>query len=362
MEYMYVSEDKQVVDLNVSVVDVEGKPKDKYLVFIYHLTEDGPIKLSEAFVLKGGLLQVTIPRKYIMRYGGIGVFASVNLLIDVFTEDYYVGGQVLSLDPTLLKWPRDAKSVQIKLSKIDLFSNCSVAQSQIEQQGSPPRPGYTTANYSFTPVLEYAVWTNIYAKTEYPIGSKVRVECKRRYYNAATGEIISPWFSLGATEVTMDRSVISGEHTGEKKYKLYFEFKYIYRTECVVSAPPLAYEIVYAADTSLDPRDYCRVQESWGGNLPGYQHYYITHQGDTSEIPVSGGVNYVWSVGAGFSISVGYNVSVDLGVSVSVTPAQAPRAKLIIRAGSWQQGYVIRTETPDETFRVSYSNWVLWGS
>lgn len=142
-----------------------------------------------------------------------------------------VGGWVLIVDPANLKWPIDVESVQSRLTKINLSSVYSVAQSQIERQSSPSPPGYMTANYSYTPVLEYSIWTSIYAKTQHPIGSKVRVECKKRYYSAATGVIISPWFSEGCTEVTMDRGVISDEHGGEMKHMLYFEFKYIYKTE-----------------------------------------------------------------------------------------------------------------------------------
>ncbi|MBS7653792.1 hypothetical protein KEJ43_01815 [Candidatus Bathyarchaeota archaeon] len=355
LDYLYLSEEKQVVDFYVDVIDAYGKPLDKCFVTIIHLSDDGPIRLSGSLIHRGDPLRVIIPRRRVATYEGRDVYASVNLLIDACTEDHQVGGRALTIDPANLKWPIDVESVQIRLAKINLSSVYSVAQSQIEQQFSPPPPGYMTTNYSYTPVLEYSIWTSIYAKTQHPIGSKVRVECKKRLYNAATGEIISPWFSEGCTEVTMDSGVISDEHTGEKKYTLYFEFKYIYKTEWVMTAPPLAYEIVYAADTSGDPRSLKRTSESWSGNLPGHPYYYITPQGYTREIAVSGGVNYIWSVSVSFSIGYPYAVSLGLGVSVSTTPA--PQAKLIIRAGSWQQGYVIRTETPDGTYRKSYSNW-----
>lgn len=355
LDYVYLSEKKQVVDFHVDVIDADGKPLDKCFVAIYHLSDDGPIRLSGNFIHRGDLLRVIIPRRCVATYEGRDVYASVNLLIDACTEDHQVGGLVLIIDPANLKWPIDVESVQIRLAKINLSSSYNAAQSQIEQQGSPPPPGYLSTNYSYTPVLEYSIWTSIYAKTQHPIGSKVRVECKKRYYNAATGEIISPWFSEGCTEITMDSGIISDEHTGQKRHTLYFEFKYIYKTEWVITAPPLAYEIVYAADTSGDPRSLNRISESWSGNLPGCLYYYITPQGYTREIAVSGGDNYIWSVSVSFSVGYPYAASLSLGVSVSPNPA--PQAKLLIRAGSWQQGYIVRTESSDGTFRKSHSNW-----
>ena len=356
---------KQIVDLCVHLEDIKGRPVQYATVVVIHLTEKGPVKLEEALAVHGiAHIELELPRKYVATIDGKDYYASVNLWIIAHTDEdpgkIKFGTWTFSVDPTWLKWPKDSVSVVIRLREVprikgaeNKIGKCGGVMTVSNGQTPPPEPGYSETEDHWTKTVEYRTWDQIWESTEWPIGSKVRVQSKERYWDYQTGQNTSGWMDAGYTTVTLETNIYTSLKTGKYAWKVELRYRYIYCTYWV--APPIMAEKIYAADTTSDPYGHDTVcMGSWSGQLPGYDNYYWVEQDSTTEKPLTGGYNFLWSVSIGFEIdATGASVGVELGVSKE----PAPQALLVITAGTWTSGYGVRVESEDGTFRRSYSNW-----
>ena len=356
---------KQIVDLCVHLEDIKGRPVQYATVVVIHLTEKGPVKLEETLAVHGiAYIGLELPRKYVVTMGKKDFYAPVNLWIIAHTDEdpekIKFGTWTFSVDPTWLKWPKDSVSVVIRLREVprikgaeNKIGKCGDVMTVSNGQTPPPEPGYSEPEYHWTKTVEYRTWDQIWESTEWPMGSKVRVQSKERYWDYQTGQNTSGWIDAGYTTVTHDVNDYSPIKTGKYAWEVDFLYTYIYCTYWI--APPLMAEKIYAVDTTIDPRSVKLVcMGNWSGKLPGYNYFYWMGQDSTIKKLLTGGYNFLWSVGINFTIdATGASVGVELGV----TREPAPPALLVITAGTWTPGYGVRIESEDDSFRRSYSNW-----
>ncbi len=359
-----IGRERQGLTLHVYVIDENSTPVSNAQVKLYMLTENGAQTLSTSMSDENGYtrIHVIIPRKYVTddKETGKPIYASINLMISA-AKNNMLGVKVFPVDPTHINWPEDQREITIMLKKSRANNVASeVTKIQSESLGcSINEPN--EQRYVFTKVLMFTTWNNITAYYNYPAGAKIRIESKKcecfdPYGTPLDCSDPNNWISAGYTEITLDRLLTTSKiFTDRYMYTLYFEFLYekvLFWGDFIILSP---YYLLYAADTSTDPRDYSLSSATWDGQLPNSNTYYITHQGDTSGIPISGGDNWVFSVSVGISVS---NGGASVGVSLGVSKVPAPQAFLYISAGKWYEGYSVKTVSPDGGFLKAYSGWV----
>ena len=358
-----ITREQQLVNLALHVLDSEANLVESCPITLYHLTDKGPMKLVEGFVTKGSFsAQVKIPRVYkttVVESGNLlDVYAAVNLWVTA-VKGTEVGSMTFSVDPTLMDWPVSSHSVVLEMEEIPISVNEAGLKQLSRQQSlsmsSPPDPPYSTYTYKYTTVLEFTTWTQIEGGALFPEGSKIRLESEHRFWNYVTGQFLGPWQVCGLTTVTMDDDVETVPlRTGKKKYTIKFNFKYMYQT--IDYAPQIGEELIYAVDTAGDPEGSDYDDAWWSGSMPGsYQAQRWIDQEEERGIYITGGYNYVWSLSIGFSIGDYWTGSVSLGITVQ--PVAANKAKLIVKSGTWTEGYKVHAVSVDGTWRKSYCKW-----
>lgn len=355
------TKDKQTVFLTVSVHDSDGYPLNEFNVRLCLLSTEGVLELASGTTNTIGefLTKIVIPRIYkttiINRGQAKDYYAAINLMAEAYKENKD-GVTIFSLYPAELDWPTDSYTVDIQPTDLSTL-NKGVG---ILSGGSPPQPGYVDYQWKDTRVLEFATWTNISAKYNYPVGAYMKVESQIRYYNASSGQITSGWISAGSTTATLDTQRYSSYVSGKYIYGVIFQLRYQYRTEWVTPVDPkysgyMAREVVALIDTGSDPNYNGFSTSSYDGYLPSGTSTY-TGQLNGVVISVTGGTNYIWSLSIGFSVGTGYSISLSLGISAQ--PVAAPRGTIDYYAGTWTQGYRVKIVSQDGTWRYTKANWV----
>ncbi len=354
--------EKQDLELIFHARNESGNPMVGVIIDVYMLTDKGRIFLGKTLTNEDGRgsIYISIPRKYVGddKITKKPIYASVNLKAYAH-KDNMVGSKTFPIDPTYMNWPFDIKEIMIKLRNIKKSNTAGISS-----HDARPQPLYNEYEYSYayTQVLLFTTWDNISARYDYPIGGKIRIESKQCWWsydqngNLLNCSVTNAWESDGYTEVTLDRGIASPELSGRYVYNLYFEILYTHYTG---GDPYLlgVFEEIYATDTSTDPRAYSRSTRAWDGTLPDGAVYYITIQGDTSYLRVTGGDNWVFSVSVSFGVSS--NSAAGVSVALGVTKVPAPYATLAIHAGTYYENYAVKTVSPDGYLLKSYSNWVL---
>jgi len=351
---IYRYPDVQNVLLSLLVTDSSDNLAPGVHIVVFHLAEKGPQILIEGYTDQNGMYRraINIPREENgITEKGETIFASVNLWIIASSSSLYeIGTLTIPVDPTELKWPTDTIILHIKMKKISITikSGNNVKFKTLVE--APPSPGYYEESWKFTKVLEWRTWNNIWGRERYVAGSKIRVQSKERLYDTSEEKYISGWDSAGYTEVTLNSGLTGAWRTGKYNRTLFFELKYAYTTQ-YGGLPFIIIEKIYAVDTSTDPRDYNRKTESWSGSLPGYSNYYTTLQNDMRHIPITG-------LSSGWTFTVSPSFSYVFGISLGVTKQPSPTSYLDIETGTWTDNYKVRTESNDDSFLKTWSNWV----
>lgn len=357
----FANNEKQDLELIFYARNERGNPMMGVIIDVYMLTDKGKIFLGKTLTNEDGRgsIYISIPRKYVGddKITKKPIYASVNLKAYAHKDDM-VGSKTFPIDPTYMNWPFDIKEITIKLRNIKKSNTANISSHDVQ-----PLYNESEYSYAYTQVLLFTTWNNISASYDYPIGAKIRIESKQCWWrydqsgNLLNCSVTNAWESDGYTEVTLDSGISSPELSGRYIYNLYFEILYTHYTG---GDPYLlgVYEEIYATDTSTDPRAYSRSMSEWDGTLPDGATYYITIQGDTRKLQVTGGDNWVFSVSVSFGVS---KEGAGVGVSLGVTKVPAPYATLAVHAGTYYNDYyVVKTVSPDGYFLKSYSNWVYY--
>ena len=151
---------------------------------------------------------------------------------------------------------------------------------------------------------------DIKAYYSYPIGAKLSIQSKDRYWewNDETGdyELISGWSGSGSTTVTLDRGFGTSSPLSKKHCVVKIRFRYV--DVLIYTGVPMIYEeLVYAVDTSTDGYYYTRTTSSWNGGAPSsYVRTAVTEQGDYSVFKLSKATESSWAWKVSVSMSVKY--------------------------------------------------------
>ncbi len=322
MAYSLEFQDSEVqrVWLTLKLRDEEGMLVPYADVRIDRLTSEGPVTVARGVADKYGMFRVmlVLPRQLVGRAydpsSGMvrEVFASLNLRVIAFKGELF-SKHYFPVDPTTLSHPLDSISKTIVLRRITPSKGIGLTSCNL-----PSPVPYQQITWQYTEVLRFYIVSYIKAKYDYPIGAKIRVQVKYRFWSSYYNLCPSSWMNGGYTEITLDRSLSSSYFSGMKRVKLKFEFKYIF-DRYISGGPGIDLEEdVYAVDTSNDPRGVRRKVSLWDGRGVTGTNYYDTPPGDSTGIPVTGGYFYTFRVGVSFGYPVG--VSVNLGVDKKPTP------------------------------------------
>ncbi|MEM2172725.1 MAG: hypothetical protein QXS66_05710 [Thermoproteota archaeon] len=384
--YVSTLPETQYLDSTILIQNHKGAPVGQAHVVVFELADGGPRKLSEGIADNVGIYRARLhlPRKLVReksamleRSAAVGeseardIYASVNLWVVAYSVGEESGNQVVDIgtltfavDPTGMRHPLDSVTNTIVLSRVEK-PRASVADTEgpslvglspqraITSSCQVPTYPYQEESWAYTTVLKFATWDNIWARYEYPMGSKIRVESKQRYFVISTCSYTS-WSSAGSTEVTFDMYRASEELTGRMVYEEKFKFKYYFIRYLPPYQSVVLIEKVYAVDTGDDGK-YPGVPSSysWGGTLPSWSDYFLTPQNRLGGTPITGkDPGYSFSVGVSFSYYVGVSISLGVGKSPS------PTGFLYIRAGTWTSDYMVKTVSKDGSYLETYSNWV----
>ena len=322
-----------VKEINVIVRDEDGRPLSAARAYLYLIDDRGFKLVSETYTNSYGVAHfiVALPLK---NYD-VEPSASINLKI-VAVKDNALAVYFFPVDPSNeLLGP---KNIEITAHSIDnrLGGGSSYA---------PSWEYVYNETYKLTPVLRFATYYGISARYEYPSGSKIRVQAKCRWPPQSS----YPWYDCGYTEVTVDAGVgLIRPITGPKLYTLYFDIKYRYS---MISLGAIAYEEVYAVDTSTDPRRTSSSIGYWDGHPITGSAYYDVPPGESRTINVTGGYNWDFSVSASFS----YPWSVTVSLSVDKNPA--PRGKLVYEVTGSYGSYARIVSLGDGDFLDTRAYW-----
>ncbi len=335
--------------MRISLRDEDGNAVSFAKVRVDMLTSDGPITVAQGIADKYGVFNVVldIPRRFVgQAYDPssgrfVDVFASVNLRV-IASKDGMFSKLYFPVDPTNLAHPLDTVSKTLVLRRIASSSSVGLASCNL-----PSPVPYQQATWKYTEVLRFYIVSYIKAKYDYPIGAKIRVQVKYRFWSTYYNLCSSNWMNGGYTEITLDRSLSSSYFSGMKRVKLRFEFKYIF-DRYVSGGPGIDLEEdVYAVDTNNDPRGVRRSVTLWDGRGVRGANYYDTPPGDTTGIPVSGGYFYTFRVTVSFGYPLG--VSVNLGVDKNPSPQAA------LKIVNTHSSRTARTYDGDRNYLISYT-------
>lgn len=346
----------QHVNILIRVKTRNGAEAPYPTIQAFHLTDRGPSLIAKGSGGQNGIYAFwfTIPRVkmnrlYLPNLGKeVDVYPATNIWILAYDDKTgFLGSLTTALDPTFMNWP------------IDTFSTEVVLDEPLEREAPLPAGVLSvppdSETWKDTIVVEYAVWDQIWAYSEWPIGAKVDVETKERTWDSYLNMYVTDWSSPGSTVVTLESGIGTPVCTGKLKHTEVFQFKYIL---CHISIPNTRFyrEKAYAADTSMDPIYAGYSTSCWDGQASGSDPYITDQNHPWISIPLTQRSDLAWtfSVGLSFNLGGGWpSVSVGLGVSrVSI-----PCATLYIKTGTWTSGYKVYTYGREHGFRKSYSIW-----
>lgn len=318
----YVGPSRQGLTLHIKVVGEDGNPVPYAMVRVFMLTDKGPSLVGGAGTSVNGVATAHV---FIPRYGAGFLwkvlpyiedhrlvhrfvetrepsYAAVNLGIVAVTPDGMIGAKVLFLDPSFMKWPEDAVYVTVKLRK---------PPAGIEGHEGLPGSGVKSW-WEYTPILKYGGGENV--SMWYVLNFGVKVEVQSKYRVCGPGGC-GDWEDAGSTQVTMDSGVSGGNVTGGTVKTLYLYLKYVDWTYC----DPLTkacVNVIYAADTRMDPHKTAYSSTPWSGKLPDTPYCLVIPHDSTVGIVVNGGYHWDLSVSVNTS-GKGADANITLGVTLS---------------------------------------------
>lgn len=359
---VYADQGVQNVDIQVKVKMKNGDAAAYPRVQIYHLSEQGPRLIASGSGSQNGLYgwRITVPRVWGNRLYApelkreIDMYAAANILILAYDEKTSTAGSLaVSVDPSFMKWPSDSFVTEVTLT--DELPR-AVEASSVEVLSLPPPPNQI---WRLTNIVEYATWDQIWANASFPIGSKIDIESKQRAYDPLNNRYLTGWSSAGSTTITLDRGVGYPIITGKSKLTGIFNLSYIL---CYISIPNTFYyyETVYAVDTSMDPIRATSSQSSWSGSVSGSNPYVTGQNMPWTNIPITQASQWAFTITVSFGVSYPPG-SVGISVSLGVVRYSIPYGRVMIRTGTWTQGYEVFTYGREYGFRRSYSVWKYIG-
>jgi len=338
-----VSQSNQALTLHIRVVSEDGGSVPYARILVFMLTDKGPSLIGGAGTFANGAAtaHVLIPRRveyYVWRLepylrGGKIIYrfvrtnepgyASVNLALIATSPNGMMGAKVLSVDPSFLKWPEDKTCVTVKLRRPPKGNGV------VHEELTSNR---VVSWWQHTPVLRFGAGDAVRIWYNFSVGSKVEVQSKYRVCGLGT---CTSWESAGSTQVTVEVGIRGGNVTGHVVRTVYFDLRYVDWTYCDAITKTCV-NIIYVADTRIDPHAMTYRDSPWRGKLPDTPYYLMIPHDSTVRIIVNGGYHWDLNVRVNTSANGGPNTYVTLGVTLS--GKANPPVFLYVQAGHGEEG------------------------
>ena len=284
------------------ITEVNGHRISSTNVYLFVLSgQDDWVLVDETYTLSTGVARL----RPVLAVDKARNYSPINLMVIARKGDY-LGVYMFAINYSV------SSPLYVHVNMVKL--NGTIKESSLNDLS-----GSSSTVTKYTTVLEYSTCNSIYAQWHYPVGAKIKVQSKWRWPPGS-----GSWINGGYTEVALDLGTQSGTRTGNYIRKLQFLVTY---RHTITPIGGIAIEEVYAVDTDNDGAYYRRLEYPWSCTPTSGSKSAIVYQGDTKEIPVTGGENYDFYVTVSFSYP--WTATVTLGVDKT----KAPQATLTIQAG-----------------------------
>jgi len=193
----------QPVWVEVQVVEEDGPPAGSALVAVFELVDGGPKLITEGRADASGLYKfiARVPKRLVAELeGGTKVYAPISIWVVASRGDGLLGTLTQPLDPSTMKQPSDAVRFRLPVKRVRQSAEAKTSSAY------HLTPATETA-WAWTSALQFSTWDNISAVYEFPIGTRVIVQSKERWWSGATCSYLTNWFDAGAAIVTFDHGI-----------------------------------------------------------------------------------------------------------------------------------------------------------